>query len=98
MTTFFKKLGLLAVSALLLTIGTSLSPQALAAENDFGTYNHDELKTRDLQMQNLSALSAEGASNESVTPQQLEEMKKQIEELKLRQIEANKAMEELDRE
>lgn len=83
------KIAFFALSALVLTAGLSMTTKAFAQEE------HSMIEL-EMKMQNLSAHNQ--PSNESVSPEQLEAMKKQIEELKLKQIEANKAMEELDRE
>lgn len=58
----------------------------------------DELKTKDMKMQDLSALQNAGEANATITPEQLEEIKKQMAVLKQRQQEATKALEELDKE
>lgn len=58
----------------------------------------DELKTKDMKMQNLSALQNAGEANQSISAEQLEEIKKQMAVLKQRQEEAAKALEELDKE
>lgn len=55
------------------------------------------IKTKDLSNQTISAETSSG-STATISPEQMEELKKQAEIIKQKQIESQKALEELDKE
>jgi ABC-type antimicrobial peptide transport system permease subunit len=86
---FYRKIVL---SFLIFLLSTFISI-TWALENE-----ETDLKIKDLQNQNLSGINSVNNSNQSISAEQAEDLQKQISTLKEKQLEATKALEELDTE